>query len=144
VGEGVGGRGHALLRGWINGPAADATQMVFRCIGLLASLPIPASSEDQQLPRVTATPDANLDDLYRCPSSAAPRKESGSYTKDLLRIAIQVVFAFWPLGCIRRRQLRSSLMSLPRFSGEDHSVLSSVMLTPYLQLNLQPRWSLPS
>jgi hypothetical protein len=143
-GEGVGGHGHVLLRGWINGPAAGAVLMVFRCIGLLASLPLPASFEDQQFHRDTATSDANLVDLCRCPSSAAPRKESGSYTADLLRIAIQVVFAFWPLGCIRRRQLRSSLMLLPRFSGEDLLVLSSVMLTPYLQLNLQPRWSLPS
>jgi hypothetical protein len=40
--------------------------------------------------------------------------------------------------------LRSSPMTLPRSSGEDPSVLSSVMLTPYLQLNFQPRWSLPS
>jgi hypothetical protein len=35
-------------------------------------------------------------------------------------------------------------MSLPRFSGEDSSVLSSVVLPPYLQLSLLPRWSLPS
>jgi hypothetical protein len=117
--------------------------MVYRCIGSLA-LPVPASTEVQQTSRVTAMPDEKIDDLCRYPSSAAPRKESSNYTADLLKIAIKVVCAFLPHGCIRRRQLRSSPMSLPRFSGEDPSVLSSVMLTPYLQLNLQPRWSLPS
>jgi hypothetical protein len=38
------------------------------------------------------------------------------------------VFAFFlSLRCIRRRQLRSSPMSLPIFNGEDSSVLSSVL-----------------
>jgi hypothetical protein len=80
----------------------------------------------------------------RHPTDAAPRTDSSSYTADELRIADQVVLIFLSLGCIRRRQLRSSLMSLPRFSEEDPSVLSSVLLPRYLQLNLIPRWSLPS
>jgi hypothetical protein len=142
-GEGSGVAGLAFIWGWILGTVGDFALMVYRCIGLLAP-PVPASTEDQQPPRVTATPDEKFADLRRCPSSAAPRKESSNYTEDLLRIAIKVVYAFLPLGCIRRRQLRSSPMSLPRFNGEDHSVLSSVKLTPYLQLNLRPRWSLPS
>jgi hypothetical protein len=61
-----------------------------------------------------------------------------------LRITDQVVLVFLLLGCIRQRQLRSSPMLLPRFSEEDSSVFSSMLLHLYLQLNLLPRWSLPS
>jgi hypothetical protein len=62
-----------------------------------------------------------------------------------MRIATQVVFAiFKPLGCIRRRQMRSSPKSLPRFSGEDFLALSSVMRIQYLQLNRQPHFPLPT
>jgi hypothetical protein len=80
----------------------------------------------------------------RCASNAASRMDSGSYTADELRIADQVVLIFLSLGCIRRRQLRSSPMSLSRFSEEEPSVLSSVLLPRYLQLNLKPCWCLPS
>jgi hypothetical protein len=142
-GEGSGVAGHAFLWGWFSGSAGHFALMVYRCIGLLAP-PVPASIEDQQSSRITVMPEEKIADLCRCFSSTAPRKESSNYTADLLRIAIKVVCAFLPLRCIRRRQLRSSPMSLPRFSGEDPLVLSSVMHTPYLQLNLQPRWSLPS
>jgi hypothetical protein len=142
-GEGSSVAGNAFSWGWFSGSAGDFALMVYRCIGLLA-LPVPASTEDQQTSRMIVMPDEKIANLCRCHSSTASRKESSSYTADLLRIVIMVVCAFLPLGCIRRRQLRSSPMSLPRSSGEDPSVLSSVMLTPYLQLNFQPRWSLPS
>jgi hypothetical protein len=50
--------------------------------------------------------------------------------------ADQAIFAFFvPLGCIRRRQMRESPMSLPRFSCEDFFDLSSVMHPLDLQLN---------
>jgi hypothetical protein len=129
--EGFGVAGHAFLWGWFSRSAGDFALMVYRCIGLLAP-PVPASTEDQQSSSVTVMPEEKIANLCRCFSSAAPRKESSNYTADLLRIAIKVVCAFLPLGCIHRRQLRSSPMLLPRFSGEDPSVLSSVMLTPYL------------
>jgi hypothetical protein len=78
---------------------------------------------------------------------AAPDQDSAAqrgYIADQLRIAVQAVFAiFLPLGCIRQRQMRASPMSLPRFSREDTPVLSSVRLTPNLELNLLPRMSLP-
>jgi hypothetical protein len=93
-----------------------------------------------------AMPEASLPafGLCQCLSSAARRKGSDSYTVEKLRIAIQVVFAFFlPLGCIHRRQLRSSPMSLPRFSREDPSVKLGGT-SPYLHLNYLPRWSLPS
>jgi hypothetical protein len=62
-------------------------------------------------------------------------KDYGIYTANQLRVVVQVVFAFFlPIGCICRRQLRSSSISLPRFSGEDSSALSSVVHPPYLQL----------
>jgi hypothetical protein len=58
--------------------------------------------------------------------------------------ADQAVFAFFvPLGCIRRRQMRESPMSLPRFSGEDFFDLSSVMHPLDLQLNPKPQRRLP-
>jgi hypothetical protein len=42
---------------------------------------------------------------------------------DQLKIAILVVFVvFLLLGCICQRRLRSSPMSLPRFSGDDSLV----------------------
>jgi hypothetical protein len=117
------------------------------CKSLTASLPLAMLIRGgrQQLSMDSETPMPALSTLFRRLRSTALRTESGSYTADLLRIAIQVVNAFFsPLGCICRRQMRSSPMSLPRFSGEDSSVLSSVMLPPYLQLKLIPRWSLPS
>lgn len=65
--------------------------------------------------------------------------QSGCYNKDQLRIAVQAGFAiFFPLGCVRRRQMRSSSLLLPRFGGEDVLVLDSVTHHQNLQLNLQP------
>jgi hypothetical protein len=62
-----------------------------------------------------------------------------------MRIAAPDVFAiFRPLGCSRRRQMRSSPKSLPRFSGEDFLDLSSVMHIRYLQLNHLPCLPLPT
>jgi hypothetical protein len=62
-----------------------------------------------------------------------------------VRIGVQVVFAiFMPLGCIRRRHMRSSPMSLPRFSGEDLLELSSVVRIPNVQLNHLPRLPSPT
>jgi hypothetical protein len=53
--------------------------------------------------------------------------------------AVHAVFAFFvPLGCIRRRQIRESPMSLPRFNGEEFFDLSSVMHPQDLQLNPKP------
>jgi hypothetical protein len=55
------------------------------------------------------------------------------------------VFVFFvSLGCIRQRQLRESLMSLPRFGGEDIFDLSSVIHPQDLQLNPQPHSCLPT
>jgi hypothetical protein len=62
-----------------------------------------------------------------------------------LRIVVQVVLAiFKPLGCIHRRQMRSSPKSLPRFSGEVFLDLSSVMRTRNIQLNCLPRLPMPT
>jgi hypothetical protein len=59
--------------------------------------------------------------------------------------AVRTVFAFFvPLGCIRRRQMRESPMSLPRFSGEDFFDLSSMMHPQDLQLNPKPHRRLPT
>jgi hypothetical protein len=143
-GEVVGVGALALLWQWIKGPAAEVS-MASWCSGWSASLMLPASPKDQQLPRGSATPFATPPDFCRRLRTAAPRKGSSSYTADQLRIAIQVVLAFFlSLGWIHRQQLRSSLMSLPRFSGEDPPTLSSVVCIPYLQLNFLPRWTLPS
>jgi hypothetical protein len=69
---------------------------------------------------------------------------SSCCTKDQLRIAVKAICAFFiSLGCVRRRQVRSSLLSLPRFGDED-SVLSSVKHPKHLQLNFQPRVLVPS
>jgi hypothetical protein len=57
-----------------------------------------------------------------------------------LQVTDHAVLAFFvPLGCIRRRQMRESPMSLPRFSGEDLFELSSVMHPQDVQLNPQPQ-----
>jgi hypothetical protein len=101
-GEGFGVPSNAFIWGWFSEFASDLALMVYRCIGFLA-LPVPASTEDQHISRVTAMSDERIADICRYLSHAAPRKESSNYTADLLRIAIQVVCAFLPLGCIRRR-----------------------------------------
>lgn len=70
---------------------------------------------------------------------------SSYYSKDQLRIAVKVVFVvFISLGCVRRRQVRSSPLWLLRFGDEDPSVLSSVKLPRHLHLNFQPRGLAPS
>jgi hypothetical protein len=62
-----------------------------------------------------------------------------------MRIAALVVFAtFKPLVCIRQRQMRSSLKSLLRFSGEDVLAWSSVMHPQNLQLNHLPCLLVPT
>jgi hypothetical protein len=71
--------------------------------------------------------------------------KTSCYTQNSYQAADHFAFAFFvPLGCIRRRQLRESLLSLPRFSGEDFFDLSSVFRPQDLQLNLKPHRCLPS
>jgi hypothetical protein len=71
--------------------------------------------------------------------------QSGCYTFGSLQVAGHSIFAFFaPLGCIHRRQMSESPTSLPRFSGEEFSVLSSMKLTFNLQLNPQPQRCLPT
>jgi hypothetical protein len=71
--------------------------------------------------------------------------KTSCYTQNSYQAADHFAFAFFvPLGCIRRRQLRESLMSLPRFGGEDFFDLSSVIRPQDLQLNLKPHRCLPS
>jgi hypothetical protein len=70
--------------------------------------------------------------------------KSSHYTLMYFQAADHSVFAFFgPLGCIRRRQLRESLMSLPRFGGKDFFDLSSVICPQDLQLNPKPHSCLP-
>jgi hypothetical protein len=71
--------------------------------------------------------------------------KTSCYTQNSYQAADHFAFAFFVLlGCIRRRQLRESLMSLPRFGGEDFFDLSSVIRPQDLQLNLKPHRCLPS
>jgi hypothetical protein len=71
--------------------------------------------------------------------------QSGCHMLLPCQVADHAVFAFFvPLGCIRRRQMRESPMSLPRFSGEDPIDLSSVRHPLDLQLNPQPQRRLPT
>jgi hypothetical protein len=54
--------------------------------------------------------------------------KTGYYSMVYYQAVEHSVFAFFvSLGCIRQRQLRESLMSLPRFGGEDFFDLSSVI-----------------
>jgi hypothetical protein len=70
--------------------------------------------------------------------------KSGCYTLISCQDASYAVFVFFvPLGCIHRRQMRESPMSLPRFSGDDFFDLSSMMLPQDLQLNPKPQSCLP-
>jgi hypothetical protein len=71
--------------------------------------------------------------------------KSSCYTQISYQAAGHSVFAFFVLlGCIHRRQLRESLMSLPRFGDEDFFDLSSVIHPQELHLNLKPHSCLPS
>jgi hypothetical protein len=62
---------------------------------------------------------------------------SRCYTSSHLQAAVHDVLAiFTPLGLIHRRRVRASSLSFLRFCGEDISVLSLVIHTFDLQLNL--------
>jgi hypothetical protein len=95
----------------------------------------PALSPSATAPRVS----------HVYPSSRDAEVVAGFNTEDRVRIDAQFVFAiFMSLECIRRRQMRSSPMSLPRFSDEDLLELSSVMHIQNVQLNHQPRLPSPT
>jgi hypothetical protein len=64
--------------------------------------------------------------------------KSSCYTLISCQATGHTVIAFFaPLGCIRRRQMRESPMSLSRFSGEDFFELSSVTRLPVEPLALR-------
>jgi hypothetical protein len=70
--------------------------------------------------------------------------KSGHYKLMYYQAADHSVFVFFgPIGCIRWRQLRESLMSFPRFGGEDFFDLSSVFRPQDLQLNPKPHSCVP-
>jgi hypothetical protein len=83
--------------------------------------------------------------LLNCKEMVLLYFKSSCYIWISCQAAGHTVFAiFVPLGCIHRRQMRESPMSLPRFSGEDFFNLSLVMPPQYLQLNPIPQSCLPT
>jgi hypothetical protein len=83
--------------------------------------------------------------LLICKEMVLLYMKPGCYTLISCHATGRSVFAFFVLlGCIRRRQMRESPKSLPRFSGEDFFDLSSVMLPPDLQLDPKPQSCLPT
>jgi hypothetical protein len=148
-----------LLLFFLAGLGGQGEDGVFGRAAMLGKLPIQVVHvcQDQNLHPLHGVEEEHHIRPALSPSAAAPRVShvypssrdaefvAGFNTEDQVRIDAHFVFAiFMSLECIRRRQMRSSPMSLPRFSDEDPLELSLVMHIQNVQLNHQPRLPSPT